>query len=599
MKRSTSLLAVTFVATMVAHTFAQPITVANTAAGATNPFLSVVGTGLSIDALNQRIGGACISRVASAANASYVPCGFGLNPTTGFTIQFWINLVTAGAGGTGAGNPDYILGDGTQVSPSGTGAFRCFAGGIAGVGNFVVRGLPSTQALSVGTPLNTANTWKHLALVYSPTAASFTIYVDGVLNVAVGVAAWTNAGTALSVCGFSNSTTPAQAMRYDDLRVYGFPRTAADIAADYTSFATGTGPSGQPNTPDLLYLEFEGSVQPHYVNIATNLEPLATGTRPCTAGTAIEWDADTPAGDLPTSLLINIAGPTLGQPATPAFQNVYGSVVPLPVTYTTPGVPGLELGHGLSSPSTPLGLCWPDGLSLSVAIPGLFAFALAYPYTTASSPSTLFTVPPGVFQNGDTIHVQSITPDIAYPLSIATSNRASFVYNDCGSSLPGPRCHVEARGAGAIQVQGYWEIHNTGSVDITQVKIDATTCVANGGTATGFSPIGNLNTGGSLQAGNSYRRNSQVYTGLTGLPPGFTGLSAQATAGNFGGLQFDFNNFTACTDALVFDCESIPANANGNVFIGATVTVTFAGGAVLSGLMVADPADPLAAVIDL
>src|SRR5262245_44392362 len=128
---------------LLAGIAASQITVANGASGATNPFTQVTGSAISINTVNQRIGVGCGDRENLAtASSSFIPCGGGINPNNGFTIQFWLwcNL-----GQQASGNPDYLFGDNTMVAPAAAGAsggaFRCFLNGAAGAGALLFRGV--------------------------------------------------------------------------------------------------------------------------------------------------------------------------------------------------------------------------------------------------------------------------------------------------------------------------------------------------------------------------------------------------------------------------------------------------------------------------
>ena len=148
-------------------------------------------------------------------------------------------------------------------------------------------------------------------------------------------------------------------------------------------------------------------------------------------------------------------------------------------------------------------------------------------------------------------------------------------------------------GARPSRSRRFYEIWNTGTLDITQVIIDTTT--ATGG-ATAFAPSAALNTGGTLAAGSSYRENTNVLTGLIG----FTGVGPLATTPpTYRGLQFDFSNFSATIDELKFDCDTVLSNLAGSSLVGSTVTVTFSDTTFLTGTMIIDPSDANAAIIDL
>ena len=280
----------------------------------------------------------------------------------------------------------------------------------------------------------------------------------------------------------------------------------------------------------------------------------------------------------------------------------------------------MTLGHGLSAPANPAAAAIPDGLSLG-GIPGLVALSIGPGYTYGG-PSFVFPMPGSTFAHGDFVRIQFLAPDPAYPGGVGASNEVGFAYSDCqgntASPSVGPHARVEARGVGSIQVSGFFEVHNTGNDPIVQVIIDLSTATGAGAAPmTAFNPGGALNSGGTLMAGTSYRRNTEVLTGLDFANAGNTlggytefmgtGPNGGGVAGMPSGLQFDFISggpaFDACIDKFLFDCDTQDAaaagNKNGEDAIGATVMVTFANGTVLMGTMVADPNDPNAAIIDL
>jgi hypothetical protein len=594
-----------------------------------NPFQSTVGNLITIDNVpaNVAVGSGAAYRAAGASNASYVPTAHAIVPTSGYTIQFWYK-------------PDsqtifqYLFGDAAMLAPPAAtfsgGAFRCFANGTGSVmSNLTVRGVPN-QILSdpaggtVLGPLATggmgggvnANGYVHLALVYNQTLNTGKWVINGTFSTTPIAQVstpynWTttNPAVGLTTCGYNGTTSGAGSGRYDDYRIYNYARADADIAADYLMTATGNGPSGQPNQP-CQYYEFEGNIQPHIMFIgatpfgaATN-DPTGTGNHVVTQGSIIEWGSNSPnQPGTPASHLINVFGPTLGTPGIDGRPIQYRASPQPPINFLTPGVAGIQLGHGFSIPAYLAAILWSDGLSLGL-LQGLAFLTVPGPYQYQVSPNNNFVIPPG-FQDNDSIFFQGLAYDPAYPFTVATTNLASFFYKN---PIPGPHAHVEARGPGAIQVTAFWEVWNTGDVDITQVTINAAT--ATGG-ATGFIPTGALNTGGTLGAATSYRHNSEVFTALANLPPGFTaigtaGTQPGGTAVTTSGLQFDFTNFSATIDHFHFDCAGLdggafPNNTNpqGSGYIGSTVTVTFANTTVLTGTLVADPSDPTAAVIDL
>lgn len=620
MKRSDLARAACALMTVAAGAAAQ-ITVLNTGSAAPSLFQSTVGNLITIDntPANVQVGSGAASRAGGTAQQSYIPTGYAVNPPGGWTIQFWLKALSSVTFA-------YLFGDGSMISPTGTGAFRCYCNGTSSTNShLIVRGVPvqiQTDASGAGTapgPLAAggfgggpnANGYVHLAVKYDPVTNSGKWIINGTVSgpaYVQGAYAWT--GTDLSILGYNGTASAGMAGWWDDFRVYNFARSDADIAADYLLAAAGTGPSSLSNVPQH-YFELEGAVDPHVMSIGTTPagnplnDPTGTGNRIVTGGTIMEWGSNSPnqPGNS-ASHILNIFGPSFGMPAINARPLAYRPAPPVPLPYATPGVPGFQLGHGFSVPPNPLAIAWADGLGLASFLPGIVFFAVPGAYQYQVSPNNTFVMPSGLLQDGDSVWLQGIAPDGAYPNGIATTGTAVFLHKN---PLTGPHAHVESRGTGAIQVTGFHEVWNTGDTAITQVIIDATTCLANGGSATGFAPSCALNSGGNLGLGTSYRFGTQGLTGLTNLPSGFTGIGLTSTpcvgtaaaVNMYAGLQFDFADFSPTIDHLVFDCDILPSNANGNALIGATVSVTFANATVLSGLMVADPADATAAVIDL
>lgn len=609
------------------------VTIANNASSAALPFSSSIGTQINLVNVNPMpappvLGSlGYLRRLPGAGNADYILTGYAVNPTSdgsfaqnrpGYTIQFWY----APDNGT---TFQYLWGDGANVSPLGGasgGAFRCFANGTNSLnGNVIVRGL-ANETFTVSSPLlNLSNGWVHLAFRYDATLNTCNWLVNGLVQAATAQVAgaynWVQGN--LSLIGSNMTTSAAGSGGYDDIRVYDWARTDADIAADYATVAFGTGPSGETNIPDRVYWEAELAVLPHNAWVGTNGDATATDVRVITAGTSMAWGGNSPGQPgLPASGLLNFEGMIAGQTPFAPYRRAHREIPPPAISYTTPGIPAVGLGHNFSIPQNPVAFAIPDGIglhALGVVFFGIPGIPTAYTY---GSPDFQFTMPPGVFNHGDLIRLQMVAPDAGYPGGGAGSLQTGFVYSDCqgdtSTPTPGPHARVEARGVGTIQVSGFWRVHNTGSVGISSVQIDLSTSNGGGGTVmNAWNPTSALNSGGMMSAGTSYRKNTHVITGLDFTVAGNTVggytevLTGTSVAGMPGALRFDFTNFTACIDSLIFDCgdattgslAGTAANLSGNNAAGATVTVTFTDSTVLVGTMAVDPSDPTASVVDL
>ncbi|MAG58459.1 MAG: hypothetical protein CMJ83_19400 [Planctomycetes bacterium] len=570
------------------------VTLLNAASNPPSVFQSTVGPDISVDPGFFQLNGGSALRGYSPSNQSYLPTGIALDPTQGFTMQWWYRPARP----TGFG---YLIGDADMVSPlagySG-GRFRVFQNGAcycptytpANTGGLTCRGVPNEAAL-LGSPLTNAinlNGFVHLALRYDPAASTIDWLVNGVVSSSTPQVAgpFTWQGTNLDIMGDRGSSADAGDGHYDDFRIYGFARSDVDIMADFMIAAGGVGPSGQPNVPDIAYYQADLSLEPHFCYVGTNSDPIGTTARRITSGTLLEWGGNSP-----------------NQPGTPAacLINVWpGGVDP---GCTTVGFPNLGVCHAFSAPAGQA-LIFPDGLGLGPVGVGL---GVTLPYQYSGGPQGMTntltaSLPPSLLTAGDELVLQFVAPDGAYPSQTGTSNLMRLPWVD---PIPGPHARIAVRGNASIQILGFFRVLNTGDEAITQVIFDASPLGAN----TGFAPSCGLNTGGSLALGTSYRFGTDVTSGLIlGTNNGWTGLGmfaynclgALPGSGNgYSGLQFDFSGFTATVDEFVFDSGTVAPNVNANYFIGMNISVTFSSGVTLSGALVADPNDPDAAIIDL
>ncbi len=545
------------------------ITLINSASGGSR-YATTTGSAITIDKGRFKIGSASCLRRNASANASYLPTGIALDPRTngrnpkankGYTIEFWYRPASPTTF-------QYLFGDALWTGASGS--FRCFQNGAAGSGNLYVRG-PLFQRATTGAPLNTQlgpKGWIHLAIVVDTTVNRLTWYVNGTANTS-GPANATGKGKNFTCIGYNGSSSAGTTGNFDDFRVYNWARTAAEIAGDFKKRAVG------PNLPDEGYYECEAAVNPHIGKAGIGTEVLAAYTRLFTTGDTLVWAASSAAkGPFPAVCLFNLF---LGGPGNPR-KDAYLQPPPVPGgPYRTSILPGLELGHWISTPPKTKGVFfWPT--------------AVLYGGTRVGKLS--LTMPNLYLSNGDRIDIQWISIDPTYPpMGAATTNRMCFEYV---APKAGPHAHVEARGINVIQETGFWEVWNTGTVPIKKVCIDLATAQ----NSTSWLPTGSLNSGGTLAAGTSFRfftdkvcdlvpKNNPRYT-LTGKALCFTFQCPPAPGGGFQGP----------TNHFLFDCSTTPTRP-GNGYVGATVTVTFCNNKVLSGKLALDPKDPKACQVDL
>ena len=248
MRNATVFLVMLAVLTAGAALTSAQITLTNSATGGP-PTATTVGTAHSLDATNFVVGSGSVLRTP-ASGTDHLPTAAALDPLSvgnggaaadpGFTIQWWYK-------------PKAPTTFGYHWSDRGWSSFRCFQNGAAGVGEVIIRG-PMTDCKTTGSVLvNSTNAagWLHLAVTVNTKLNTTTWYVNGVINNSA-VAGITGKGTAFVCFGDTGSSSGYEGNQ-DDFRIYNWARTAADIKADYMMAASGNGPSGSPNVPDLGY----------------------------------------------------------------------------------------------------------------------------------------------------------------------------------------------------------------------------------------------------------------------------------------------------------------------------------------------------------
>ena len=169
--------------------------------------LSQGGTGLE--------GGALIG-VGGNSGIDYVSTGWNTDLGTGsWTLAFWTDSVPSST------TLFYQFGDGNA------GNFRCFTNGVAGPGNWWLRG-PVTDVPCTGcAPINTPS---FVAFVYDSAAGEIRAYHNGVLNNTVAQSALNISGSAFKVGGYSSSFTGmANGQLMDEFMMFGRALPPAEI----------------------------------------------------------------------------------------------------------------------------------------------------------------------------------------------------------------------------------------------------------------------------------------------------------------------------------------------------------------------------------
>ncbi|MGJ8661879.1 MAG: LamG-like jellyroll fold domain-containing protein, partial [Bacteroidota bacterium] len=165
-------------------------------------------------------GGALIGNGGSSST-NYVSTGWNTNlGSNAWTIAFWTNNIPSSS------TLFYQFGD------AGATSFRCFTNGVAGAGNFMLRG-PFTDVTCTGcAPINAPSM---TVFVYDPTAGNIKAYHDGVLNSTVTQSSFNLSGSGLTVGGYTSSTSLASGQLMDDFRFYDRALDAQEVFDTYNA----------------------------------------------------------------------------------------------------------------------------------------------------------------------------------------------------------------------------------------------------------------------------------------------------------------------------------------------------------------------------
>lgn len=158
-------------------------------------------------------GGALIG-TGNASNVDYVNTGWQTKLTGSWTISFWTANITPSA------TLFYIFGD-----PN-AGSLRCFTNGVAGSGNWILRG-PVTDVLASGG----ATVAPHVTtFVYDSIAGNIYAYVDGTLVNTVAQSPLSISSTGTFVLGYSSNVELPSGGLMDEFRIYGRALSQPEVA---------------------------------------------------------------------------------------------------------------------------------------------------------------------------------------------------------------------------------------------------------------------------------------------------------------------------------------------------------------------------------
>src|SRR5690625_4194755 len=176
-----------------------------------NP-VSMTGTGMTV--AGSGLGGAALEGAGTRSTSNVINTGWNTNFSGSFTIGFWVSDVPSSS------TLYYIFGD------AGANSFRCFTNGVAGSGNWQIRGGGLPDLTANGAATAAAN---YVHFVYDAGAGTYTSYIDGVVDEIVTVSGAPSfpTGSGFQVGGYS--TNSGLAGKMDELRIYDRALSQSEI----------------------------------------------------------------------------------------------------------------------------------------------------------------------------------------------------------------------------------------------------------------------------------------------------------------------------------------------------------------------------------
>lgn len=160
--------------------------------------------------------------VGTGTTADYVNTGWATSLTGSWSISFWVSAINQPTT-----TLQYVFGDNTA------GSFRCFTNGIAGAGNWVIRGTGITDTYVNGAATATPNM---VTFVYDKTAGTLTGYNNAVVSNTTTQTAFTVTGTGpFKVGQYATNNGLGSLGLMGDFRIYSSALTPAQVLSLYNS----------------------------------------------------------------------------------------------------------------------------------------------------------------------------------------------------------------------------------------------------------------------------------------------------------------------------------------------------------------------------